>query len=175
MSQSLLRPLTSPPPKGFRVANDVEWVQYSPSAPAFVRRSRRRTGRRAAGEAYERKVHAELADRYGDFYVPSVWWRYGTHTETRWCQTDGLLFRPLDRLITIIEVKLQHTPDAWWQVRHLYHPVLRKAFPEPLWMYNFCEVVKWYDPSVCFPEYHHLAADPLAIGSGKFGVHIWKS
>lgn len=172
MNQPLSKRLTAPPPKGFREAYDVSGVQYSAVAPAFVRQSQRRRGRRAAGQSYERKVHRELSERYGDFYVPSVWWKFSAAGNLRWCQTDGLLFRFLDRSITIIEIKLQHTPDAWWQVKHLYYPVLRKAFPETIWSFSFCEVVKWYDPAVAFPEHHHLAIDPLIVPAGKFGVHI---
>lgn len=103
-----------------------------------------------------------------------MWFRFRSAGAERWCQPDGILFRFLDRQITIVEIKLQHTSDAWWQVKHLYYPVLSKAFPEGLWSFNFCEIVKWYDPAVAFPERHHLAGDPLAIGVGKFGVHILK-
>lgn len=174
MNQPLSTRLTAPPPRGFKVVTHVDWVQHSARPPPFLRQRRRRRGSRRAGELYEAKVHTELTSRYGGGYVPSVWWRFSDNGEIRWCQTDGLLFRPLERCITILEIKLQHTPDAWWQVKHLYYPVLKKAFPEDIWSFNFCEVVKWYDPAIVFPEYHHLAADPLAIGPGKFGVHIYK-
>ena len=109
-------------------------------------------------------------------YVPSPWFTFGElgNSRPRWCQPDGLLFQVADLLITIVEVKLQHTPDAWWQTKQLYLPVLARAFPPNLWEYNICEVVKWYDPAIVFPEAHRLAASPLILAPGQFGVHILK-
>lgn len=90
----------------------------------------------------------------------------------RWCQTDGLLIQPQGGLITIVEIKYQHTPDAWFQLRELYEPVVRRAFG-PAWEVALLEVVKWYDPSTFFPERHLMCADPLHPPIGSIGVHIW--
>ena len=90
----------------------------------------------------------------------------------RWCQTDGLFAHPLEGLIVVVEIKYQHTPDAWFQLRELYEPVVRKAFG-PAWTVALLEVVKWYDPSTFFPERHFMCADPLRPPTGGIGVHIW--
>ena len=124
---------------------------------------------------YEAQVQEELELNYGDLYVPSPWFLFGSVAgpdRGRWCQPDGLLFQPLYATITVIEIKLQHTSDAWWQTRQLYLPVVARAFPPDIWRYNICEIVKWYDPAVVFPETHRLVADPLALGLDQFGVHI---
>ena len=174
-SQRSSRPKTAAPPRNFKPAGIVEWVEHSTSPPPFIKPTKRR-GRRAAGERYERKIQAELELNYEEYYVSGPWFIFGElGTErTRWCQPDGLLFQPLYSTITIIEIKLQHTSDAWWQVKQLYHPVVARAFPPDLWRYNFCEIVKWHDPEVEFPEGYRLVPDPLALGIGQFGCHIMK-
>ena len=73
-----------------------------------------------------------------------------------------------------MEIKYQHTSDAWWQVMKLYYPVLRNVFPEDLWYYRMCEVVKWFDPAIRFPTETRLTPDPAELHDGDFGVHIWK-
>lgn len=167
--------ITAAPPRNFKPAGIVEWVQHSPTPPPFIKPTRRR-GRRAAGERYERKIQKELCIHYEDFYVPSPWFKFGELgvQRARWCQPDGLLFQPLYSTITIIEVKLQHTSDAWWQMKQLYYPVLAKAFTPDIWRYNFCEIVKWHDPAVAFPENYRLVPDPLALGVNQVGCHIMK-
>jgi hypothetical protein len=90
----------------------------------------------------------------------------------RWCQPDALILQPRDGLLTIVEVKYQHTPDAWWQLRELYLPVVSLAFG-PDWRIAMLEVVKWYDPHVSFPETPLLTPDPLRPPHGRIGVHIW--
>jgi hypothetical protein len=125
---------------------------------------------------YESKVQKELELSYGDSYVPGPWFRFKElgRDNPRWCQPDGLLFQPLYSTITIVEIKYQHTPTAWWQVKQLYLPVVAVAFPPDLWRYNFCEITKWHDPAVRFPEEYRMVPDPLALGVNQFGVHILK-
>lgn len=137
-------------------------------------RPQKRRGRRRAGERYELKVQSELSLQYDWNYVPSPWFYFleAGGDRPRWCQPDGLLIQPLHATITIVEVKLQHTSDAWWQIKQLYLPVVAAAFPPDLWTYNFCEVVKWHDPAVSFPEPYRLVPDVLALGEGQFGCHI---
>jgi len=132
-------------------------------------------GRRAQGIRYEKKVHEHFEAIYGEHYVPSLWLQFGSDgSPMRYCQPDALLIDIERGIITVIEVKYQHTSDAWYQVNQLYLPVLRRMFPSDLWEFKRCEVVKWYDPATRFPEEVSLARDIEAIGTGKFGVHIWK-
>lgn len=75
--------------------------------------------------------------------------------------------------ILLVEVKYQHTVDAWWQTKHLYAPVLERIFPRELWRVEVCEIVRWYDPATAFPEPVALCARPEER-SQRFKVHIWK-
>lgn len=113
-----------------------------------------------------------MLDEFGPTsYFPSQWFqfqRYGNRQE--FCQTDGLLFRPKQQKVLIIEVKYKHTPDAYWQLEEKYVPVVRKLFPE--WEISTLEIVKWYDPSTSFPVEVSLKKDILLASPNEFGVHI---
>lgn len=163
-----------PPPRKFQPAGIVEWADLSTIPPPFLRSEPRRRGRRAEGTRYERKVHAHFSDEFGDYYLPSPWFHFrasGSERE-RWCQPDALLFQPLHRILTIVEVKLQHTSDAWWQTNQLYSPVVSRVFPPELWTYNIVEVVKWFDPSVRFPWHYQKCSHILTLPINTFGIHI---
>ena len=166
---------TGLPPKRFRPAGVVDWVEHSPTPPPFITK-KKRTGKRAEGIRYEGKIHDLFEARFGELYMPSPWFRFlevGTE-KPRWCQPDGLLFDFENGKLTIVECKLQHTADAWWQLRWLYLPVISKAFPGNLWDFGLIEVVKWYDPATAFPERVKMRADILHVQPGEFGVHICK-
>lgn len=164
-----IKPPGPPPPEAFRPAGRVLSASFA-RPPAL--RQRRYTGRRLEGIRYEKKVHAYLELLHGDFYIPSPWLRFFSDGKWRWCQPDGLLFDFQRGVITIVEVKYQHTSDAWWQVRELYAPVLRAIFPERLWAFEACEVVKWYDPETKFPERTVLAQD-VGMKHPAFKIHIY--
>jgi hypothetical protein len=158
------------PPQHFHPARDILHAEFSP--PPQLKRHRY-TGRRLQGIRYERAVHEYLEFRYGDKYLSSPWLKFFSDGKWRWCQPDGLLIDLEGGRLIIVEVKYQHTPDAWWQVRHLYQPVLEHMLPRALWTYEVCEVVKWYDPAVVFPERVVLAGE-VDMKHKDFKVHIWK-
>lgn len=159
-------------PEGFRPAGEVQWAQqiYQPRLRRVAY-----TGARRQGVLYERKVQEHLSELYGDDYMPGPWFKFyaAGSLEARLCQPDGLIIQPQKGRITLVEIKYQHTPLAWWQLKKLYHPVLRKICPETLWKVDFCEIVKFYDPLISFPEPVVLACHVL-MPSDKFKVHIWQ-
>lgn len=160
------------PPASFRGVQpgEVHAARFSP--PPNLRK-RQYTGRRLAGIKYERKVHLHLSALYGDLYLASPWLSFRVDNRLRFCQPDGLLFLPPEGRLILVEVKYQHTADAWWQTRHLYGPVLQSIFPAALWALEACEVVKWYDPAVRFPE-QLVLANEINMKTPAFKVHIWK-
>jgi len=159
-------------PSAFHPAGRVVAARVSATPPPFIR-TRRYRGRRADGVRYERLVQAHLLGEYPQTYVAGPWLHFRSESSDkwRWCQPDGLLIDVERGIITCVEVKYSHTANAWWQTRELYLPVLAHLFPIPLWRLQVCEVVKWYDPSVVFPEQVELAAE-VGRPSEKFKVHI---
>jgi hypothetical protein len=115
-----------------------------------------------------------LHERYRGLHLQGPWLRFYSNGKPRWCQPDALLIDVLAGRIVVIEVKYQHTPDAWWQLYHLYVPVLRAMFPPSLWELSVCEVVKWYDPATWFPCRVAMLQDPMTARVNEFGVHIWR-
>ena len=163
--------LLPPAPQGFKPAGRVLTASFSP-APHL--RKKRYTGRRLEGVRYEKKVHEHLSMLFPDTYVQSPWLKFFPAGGCwRWCQPDALVVDTKRGRITIVEVKYQHTSDAWFQVKQLYLPVLQSIFPPHLWEYDFCEVVKWYDPDTVFPEPVVLAHE-VDMRHKHFKVHIYK-
>ncbi len=163
-----------PPPAHLRLATSVSWAELASGAPHAVPRARGSSAR-SAGIRYERKAQAHLQDAFPLHYASGPWLRYRNRNEQnlRWCQPDGLLVDFAHSLITIVEIKLRHTSDAWWQIRRLYEPVLRRLFDGFGLDFAALEFVRWYDPHTSFPEAHRLVRDPQRLSAGEFGVHIW--
>jgi len=162
-------------PPNFKPVGKVRWARLALGPPPFAT-SRRVTGRRLQGVRYERKVQDHLLTSFPDKYVPSPWLYFSDENGVHWRQPDGLLIDTRGGKIIIVEVKYQHTTDAWWQMRRLYLPILEAIFPTALWDYKMLEVVKWFDGTVGWPEPVRLLAHPLdalTIPGNATGVHIW--
>lgn len=87
---------------------------------------------------------------------------------------DGLML--LNDRTVVFEIKVQHMPEAWWQLRRHYQLVLEQYRPVPV---QCCEIVKTYDAGMPFPEEglvlferdflgKFLQADPK-----QMGVLLW--
>lgn len=148
-------------------------ARLSPHPPPFCRRGSRK-GAKGRGIRYEERVQRYLLDAFPTLYVPSPWlhFRESGYESFRWCQPDGMLIDAPKGVITLVEIKYSHTSDAWWQLNHLYRPVVQTLFPPRLWRIEVCEVVRWYDPAVAFPEPCRLVNNPLKDVPG-FRVHIF--
>jgi hypothetical protein len=110
-----------------------------------------------------------LAREFGDRYTANPWLRFRDDAGLHWCQPDGILRGP-DRVV-IVEVKYNHTIEAWRQLRLLYEPVVGWLEELPI---SVVEVVKWYDCAVQFPEEVKLVKDVGVFTGREFGVHIFR-
>ena len=174
-SQINLRNLC-PPPRRFRPAGEVTFAEFI-SPPPFVVTRRTKNKARADGIRYEKKAHKYLADTYEDECVIAPWITFTSKGRTKpsYCQPDTILLDIRRGTITIIEIKIKHTADAWWQVRRLYLPVVQCIFGSD-WEYIAVELTKWFDPHTKFPERFEFVnpADPLPkLSPDKFHVYIW--
>lgn len=155
--------------------NDLIEVQAYDGIPNFVSAHRAR-GRKGMGLRFERKVHDHFHAIYGHLYVPSMWFSYRRRSSpriTNFAQPDAFLLDFHTGLVTIIEVKYNHTADAYFQLYDKYMPLLDKWLNgEKLWKFSVCEVVYWYDKFVDFPCTVSLRDDVKKVRPGEFGVHI---
>lgn len=157
--------------RGF-LSHEITAARFCPPPQFSLERAKKR-GRKMEGLRYERKVHEHLGGR-SEFYLASPWIVFIVDGRPHWCQPDGLHFDVARGVLTVIEVKYSHTAEAHRQLRLVYSPVLGQLFPPGLWDIRLVEVVKWYDPSVAFPEEITMCPDPFKHTSHSIGVHIWK-
>lgn len=167
-----------PPPARFRPAIGIVSTQLSPT-PQFAKIKRKNlSSARIAGMRYERKAHEYLKLIHPDSCASSPWITFTTRSsrgKPLWCQPDALLIDFRRGVIAVIEIKLKHTSDAWWQVRKLYTPVVSHLF-RPGWKYVAIELVKVFDPHTKFPEKFRMLKNLTYATSsvpGEFYVHIW--
>lgn len=172
MKERLLTPSQQPcpPPRRFRPATNVGRVELANQAPAFAKTPRRLQGAKGNGIRYERKAQSYLSNLFGAQYLAGPWFIFEEGDSERWCQPDGLLF--LADKIVLVEIKLAHCALAWWQLEHLYLPVVRHFYGDR--DYATCEVVRWYDPAIAFPRQVTLLPDLRNASPTQFSVHICK-
>lgn len=176
-----------PAPKTF-LAGKVKWASHATSKPSFVREKTRVKGVRRQGINYEKKAQSYLKglvlkeqlnnparDTENYSYLMSPWLMFRSEKDNpgsiRFCQPDGIVVDLANKRIVIVEVKLQHTIGAWWQLRELYEPVLRRIYVG--FEFSVVEVVRWFDPQVKYPESVFPIENPLEAKPGKFCVHIY--
>ncbi len=138
-------------PRNMHIPNGVHSARPTFDGP-FTRVTKGRKGAAGAGLRYESKVQQSLMAEFPSF-VPGPWicYRESNFGPERWCQPDGLFFNLKRNSITIAEIKLKHTERAWWQLKKLYLPVVRKVFGNS-WEYRLLEICRWFDPAVPTPE-----------------------
>jgi len=157
-------------------ASEVSWAAFASRAPAFTYRKRKPTAAQLAGLRFEKEAIAYLLNTCGGLFVPRPWFRYMVtgENELRWCQPDGLLFSPRSGIITIVEVKIRHTNDAWKKLSGLYSSVTGAIFPASLWQIALCEFTRMYDCAVACESQPRLHAQVSEVCPGEFGVVTWK-
>ena len=146
---------------------------HTENPPWFNELGSRVTGRQREGIRYEAAAIIEFCTRYEGF-LPKPWISYRDATlREYWCQPDGLILNPRKGLIVTVEIKYQHTPDAYEQLFQIYGPLVKSLFPT--WRVEGVEVVQWFDPAVLCPEQPELCQFPHDPRAGKFNVHIWRA
>lgn len=163
---------SAPPPLRFRpLEGTPRLVQWKPSD---ARGSVGLTEAQKNGLRYEAKAQDFLIEQLGPNYFPAPFLHFMTGSNYRTLIPDGLYFTP-HGLVVIFEIKSQHMPEAWWQLRKLYEPVVKQL---PLCTKTSCvEVVKSFDPSMGFPERIRLCSnitDAICRPAEDFKVLHWR-
>lgn len=144
--------------------------------PAFALAKKKSRGARGRGLRYEQSVHRHLKALYGEFFRAGPWFKYWVPSFTKplWAQPDGLLFDFYKQQCVIIEIKYNHTPDAYFQMFDKYVPLVDMFLNKPTrhWTLCCCEVVYWYDKMVAYPKEITLHRHIHETRSGEVGVHI---
>lgn len=128
-------------------------------------------GAKAEGIRFEKQIVKSLEEKYPGF-ISALPFIFSTPYNPRSvCIPDGLLVDKDE--VVVVEIKLRHTMDAWFQLRQLYEPVIKKALRRE--RIRLVEVCKWYVPETKFPEkYEPVQTMEEFLGSREeFGVVIW--
>ncbi len=166
-----------PPPRRFHPAGEVLSAEFV-KPPSFVVPRRSRSQAHASGIRYERRVHEHLAETFPIQAVLGPWIKFTSRGRDSplYCQPDALLLDLRGGTITVVEIKIKHTSDAWWQIRRLYAPVVEHIFGEG-WTYIAIEIAKWFDPHTRFPEEFTFVDDLSSVtklSSEAFYLHLWR-
>ncbi len=159
------------------LTNEVVSAKIQGLAPQFVKNRKGKVkGLKAKGIRYEKRLQLYLSDEYGDNYLPSPWVQYQLSgvRYPKWCQPDGLLFNLREGLITVVEAKLKHVPEAWRQMDQLYVPVLRSIFDSEVWNFATIEVCNFFDCATSCPKRPELRRAVHEARPGEFAVMIWR-
>lgn len=153
-----------PPPRGFKPvehAYDVVQLPRNPHPP-----SRTRSGAKLAGLRYEKKIKEHLTRTFGADAILAPWFSFSDGGKRRCCSPDALIRRG-DHFV-IVEIKIRHVVDSWWQLRHLYLPVLEQW--RPMSQFRLLTIVGSYDPSTFYPEITPLVYDFAEIPEDRIAV-----
>lgn len=127
------------------------------------------------GVRFEKKVCAALRRVHGDAFLDGLPFSFQTCNKRGRAVPDGLLFSQTERAVVLIEIKLRHTGDAWWQLERFYQPIVCEAFR--LFQVIPLEICKYFDPSVRLPKptaFVSCAEEALSIRSEAYHpVLIW--
>lgn len=145
-------------------------VEENPHAGVRTRKS----PAQKAGLAYQKRVGAFLPSRDHQWdVVAGPWYCFIDGSGLRhYCQPDFLLLDEDSSTCVVVEVKIRWTSDAWWQLRHLYLPVLRRVRPN-LQMLALT-ITRSYDPAVRIEEPIHLIDDFMDTRPDAFNVLVFK-
>jgi hypothetical protein len=164
--------LAAPPPPRFRAAVGVKWAEfgYAPVAekpPVGLAQK--------AGVRYEKKAIDYLRSEWAPAFHANRWIQFGDVSGIRWCRPDVLWLPSDSDLCVICEIKIQHMPEAFWQLQHLYLPVVKVLFPKK--RYLLLELVGSYDPAMNFPPHSLLNSlkEVRYLPADMIGVLPWKT
>ena len=74
-------------------------------------------------------------------------------------------------LLSLSKLSTRILSNAWWQLVGLYKPVVKSLFGDGF-DYRLLEVIRWFEPSVNFPNIKQLLIRVMPLKAPNVGVHI---
>lgn len=156
-------------------------VRFSAETPNFIQSHRKARGVKGLGLRYEKKAHEYVTSVCSGSsraleYVDSPWFTYrlqSSPTVWNWAQPDGLVIAPNEGIVYLVEIKLRHISDSYFQLMDRYLPLMERFFG-PLWKFSLVELCKWYDPDLAYPCRVTLRDQLLDAKPNELSVHRWK-
>jgi len=138
-----------------RTVSNVAWASIDFGAAIQMPRPKGAAAR--AGLRFERDVFSKLSKIYKNrllFGVPLSFQEVHRHAAYSRPQTaipDGFLLSRDGKSLGILEVKLRHSTDAWFQLNKFYLPLVRRVAGSSL-VLRTVEICRYYDPGVKLPK-----------------------
>jgi hypothetical protein len=130
-----------PRPRAADLLN-AQSAEFAPPPFGLIRTSH--TDAQREGYRYEQRVLRRLFRQWPAGLVPGPWFRVRTPDgRSHLCQPDALILDFRARTILVVEVKLSHTIEAFWQLQRTYLPALRAAFG-PRFTYAAVEICRHF-------------------------------
>jgi hypothetical protein len=175
---SPLRPLASvggarggvliPPPKWFNpIQGEIKGAHFTSARPPA---SRGTTAARRAGIAYEKRVLKFLEREFSSRLRRSPAIGFYDDAGKRLAIPDALLYLDSDR-IAILEIKISHRSDSFFQLNNLYRPLIERLV-RPGVKVSCVEICRSFDPSVAYPCTFDVIQD--IESASDFSVFPWK-
>lgn len=118
------------------------------------------------GLSYERRVQEWFSNEYGTEFRADLWFHFHTPERSGWLKPDGLLRLPGAKC-ALLEIKLHTSARMWWQLRHIYGPIVRcwlQSLPGPLLQLCDLGVVRSYAlPISECPEQPYVIDDAARV------------
>lgn len=163
----------TPPRFATRDATECRTAELLEFPPQHKRKTRSSPAQKL-GLRYEARVFRHLAmelDR-AVFFHPAF--RFNANRPFDEHAIPDAIYLSEAGILTIFEVKLKHTADAWYQLRKLYLPVVQKAYPGT--QINLCEICREYDPSIVLPrppQFVEKLNEFTSVKQNEFGIYLW--
>jgi hypothetical protein len=135
-----------------------------------------KTTAQTQGLRYEAKV-CRAAEKSFRLFMPQLAFQFIAKHDKGLAIPDGIILNESLTAITVVEIKLRHTADGWFQLNNLYYPVVKKAFPQ-LKVY-LLEVTTFADLTAELPGKAELVTSVNDWVNGEkecksFGVYSWR-
>ncbi len=164
-------PVQVPPPPSLRLPLNPRNVQLDTSVRGL--KSLGETAAQKSGLRYERHILARLKNIFEATIYLSPRISFEDDNGPGTAVPDAIIRQSHT---IVIEIKSQHMPEAWWQLRKKYEPLVRKLFPEDQIL--LLEICSQLDAAQPFPEHYTYVEDLVrwvdGAKDGELGVFQWK-
>lgn len=148
-------------PSRSRIVTDLIWARLSAPPPGREKPTKL-YGTRAKGMTYERLVARRLRHRVesgeiaGTFFG-GQWIAFSDRNGKGYCQPDIFIVTPT--IIWLLEAKLTQTDFANPQLSHLYYPVLKHIFKQPIALIQVCKGLRRHPGKVLINDFTEAKPD----------------
>ena len=143
---------------------------------------RPKRGAAKLGLRFEKQVLDQLSLRFTDRLatgVPISFQEFplnGQYSRPSTAIPDAFLLSADRKSLCVIEIKLRHSTDAWFQLGRFYLPLMRKILGGSHILKSL-EICRYYDPGVKLPARKEVILnmeDVFSLKSGSHPVYLWE-